>query len=253
MEYVKYKRAGPLAVIELARGKANAMNDDMVDELMTAVTGASADESVRGVVLASDRPKFFSGGFDVIEVFQYDREKMSEFFGRFIDLYESLRRLPKPVVGAVSGHAFAGGAILALACDFRVMAEGDFGFALNEINLGFVLTPGMITMALEAAGPVHARELLLSGSSLTPARAREIGLAAELAPSEEVLERALVRAAGLAEKPAQAFAALKRSLIEKAGHTEGKSDRDALGDFLDQWFSPEAEQRKRALVESLRR
>ena len=120
----------------MARGKANALNAPMVDELHgRRRAGARAD--VRGLVLASDRPKFFSGGFDVKEVFQYGREKMTSYFGSFMDLYEDLFRLPKPVVAAISGHSVAGGAVLALACDARVMAEGPFRFALNEVNLGW--------------------------------------------------------------------------------------------------------------------
>jgi len=80
----------------------------------------------------------------VKEVFQYGREDMTEFFGSFMDLYEGIFRLPKPVVAAVSGHSVAGGSVLALACDERVMAEGPFQFALNEVNLGVVLPPGVI-------------------------------------------------------------------------------------------------------------
>ena len=61
---------------------------------------------------------------------------MTAFFARFVELFERMRRLPKPVVAAMSGHAYAGGAILALACDVRVMADGA-GFALNEVDLGW--------------------------------------------------------------------------------------------------------------------
>jgi 3,2-trans-enoyl-CoA isomerase len=115
------------------------------------------------LVLASDRPNFFSAGFDVKEVFQYDREAMTSFFGAFMDLHETMFRLPKPVVAALSGHTVAGGAVLALACDIRVMAQGPFRFALNEVNLGIILPPGIVRMAVDAIGIRHARELFLSG------------------------------------------------------------------------------------------
>src|ERR1035441_8803263 len=151
----------------------------------------AADDSVRGLVLASGRPRFFSGGFDIREVFTYDRDGMAAFFGRFIDLYESLYGFPKPVVAALSGHTFAGGAILAIACDFRIMAEGDFGFALNEINLGLALSPTIRRMLADAVGVARVREVLLFGEPLTPARALEIGLVRELAPAEQVRDRAI--------------------------------------------------------------
>jgi len=80
----------------------------MVEELISIIGQARSTGAVRAIVLASANPKFFSPGFDVTEVFQYDRERMTEFFGRFIDLYEMMFRLPKPLVAAVSGHAYLG-------------------------------------------------------------------------------------------------------------------------------------------------
>src|SRR6185503_11897386 len=169
-----------LLVVTLARGKANALNSAMVEELTAAFSDAAASEDVKGVVLASDRPKFFSAGFDVVEVFGYDRETMREFFGRFIDLYEKMLRLPKPLVAAVNGHAYAGGAVLALACDARVMVRGEFGFALNEINLGMALPPGMIRLATQAVGVRNAWDMVVGGQTVTAERALEIGLAASV-------------------------------------------------------------------------
>src|SRR5215208_2201276 len=119
MEHIKTEINEGMLVIKMARGKANALNAAVVEELNLAIEDAGNNESVRGVVLASDREKFFSAGFDVQEVFEYDRETMREFFGRFIDLYEGMIGLAKPVVAAINGHAFAGGAVVALASDVR--------------------------------------------------------------------------------------------------------------------------------------
>jgi enoyl-CoA hydratase/carnithine racemase len=250
MPSIRTENTDGLLIVTLGRGKANALNAAMLEELHGAMAQAHAPD-VRGLVLASDRPNFFSGGFDVREVFQYDRETMTSYFGSFMDLYEDLFRLPKPVVAALSGHAVAGGAVLALACDVRVMAEGPFRFALNEVNLGVVLPPGVIRMAVDAIGGRHARELFLAGEPIAPARALEIGLVSELAPPENVLERAVARARALAEKPAGAFGGIKRTLIEVSGHGPAGADRRHLTRFIDNWFSPESEQRRKALLESL--
>jgi len=252
MEFTTVDRDGELLIITLARGKANPLNAAMVEELITAF-GAAASNDVRGVVLASDRPKFFSSGFDVGEVFQYDRDRMAEFFGRFIDLYESILHLPKPVVASVSGHAFAGGAVLALACDARVMADGEFGFALNEVNLGIVVPSGFVRMAIAAAGARNAREVILEGKTITPARALEMGLADEVVRPEAVLARAIARARELAAKPPQAFGAVKQLLLEATGHSAAFGDRFTLSQFIEHWFSSEAMERKQALTQSLRR
>jgi enoyl-CoA hydratase/carnithine racemase len=246
MPDIQCRRDGELAIIELARGKANALNAAMVDELLAATGAAAADASVRGIVLASARPRFFSGGFDLEEVFSYDPAKMTEFFGHFIDLYELLLAAPKPVIAAVSGHAVAGGAVLSLACDFRVMAQGDFHFALNEVALGVVLPEGVHRMVFHAVGTQHAASLLLAGEAIRPQRAYEIGLAAELAAPEQVLPRAISRARALAAKPASAYAAIKRMLRASAG------DRQCLPRFIEQWFSPESVASRRALAEKVK-
>jgi len=249
MEHIQSERDGDLLILTMARGKANALNHVMVSELSNAVGEAARDSSVRGLVLASNRPRFFSSGFDVREVFAYDREGMARFFGGFIDLYEGVYRCPKPVVAALSGHAFAGGAILASACDFRIMAEGDYGFALNEINVGLALSGGMRRMVVHAAGLTGARELLLLGEPISPARALEIGLVKELAPAEEVRGRAITLARFLAAKPAAAYHEMKRSLREFSGADEGPGDREMLlQPFLDMWFSTEAREARTATI-----
>ena len=250
MTSIRAEKAEGLLIATMARGKANALNAAMVDELNSVLAQSHAHD-VHGLVLASGCPNFFSAGFDVKEVFQYDREAMTSFFGAFMDLYENLFRLPKPVVAAISGHAVAGGAILALACDIRVMAEGPFRFALNEVNLGIVLPPGIVRMAVDALGPRHARELFLGGETLTPSRALEIGLVSELADPDQVLHRAMARARDLAAKPAGAFGAIKQTLIEVSGHSSAGDDRHQLSRFIDHWFTPESTERRQALIDSM--
>jgi len=248
VEHILSERDENLLILSLARGKANALNYALVDELCTAVSAAAADGSVRGLVLGSDRPRFFSSGFDIREVFQYDREQMASFFGRFIDLYESLYRFPKPVVAALSGHTFAGGAILAIACDFRIMAMGDFGFALNEVNLGLALSPGIRRMLVSAVGVARGREVLLFGEPLSPVRAHEIGLVRELAPADQVRGRAIACARFLAAKPPVAYREIKRSLRESMGADDAPGDRATLAQFLDMWFSEEARECRREVA-----
>jgi enoyl-CoA hydratase/carnithine racemase len=251
MTDIRTENVDGLLIATMSRGKANALNVAMVGELNAALAQAR-DASIRGLVIASDRPKFFSAGFDAKEVFAYDRAAMTTFFGAFMDLYEGLFRLPKPVVAALAGHTVAGGAILALVSDVRVMADGPYQFALNEVNLGIILPPGLVRIAVDVMGMRQARELFLGGEPMTPARALETGLVSELAAPEKVLERAIVRARALADKPAVAFGAIKQSFIDAGGHGPAGSDRQDLGRFIDHWFLPDSVQRRQALIESLR-
>jgi enoyl-CoA hydratase len=253
MEHLTVTRDGDVLVATMARGKANALNSAMVEELHQVTAQARDEAAVRAFVLASASTRLFSGGFDLGEVFGYDDARMRAFFDRFVSLLDTLRTLPKGTVAAVSGHAYAGGALLALACDFRVMAEGDAGFAINEVNLGLVLpVEGTRWMAPLLAGTT--RELLLGGVPLTSQRAREIGLASALAPAEGVRDRAVALARALAEKPPLAFAAIKRGILEATGSLEDVRDRGAfVDDFMKYWSGEESRARRRAVLESMKR
>jgi len=248
-QFIKCETDGEVAILSMRRGKANPLNSQMVDELYNAFVEADYNDGVRAVVLASDLPNFFSAGFDVIEVFRFDRVSMTEFFGRFIDLYELIVHFKKPVVAAVNGHAYAGGAVLALSCDARVLSDGNFGFALNEVNLGMVLPPGMIRMAVRAVGISAGRDMVMFGASLNPRQALETRLAAELASPDDVLGRAVAMARELGSKPPAAFAAVKALFLKAASEPAG-GDREGLDQFVEQWFSPECTAKRESMIES---
>ena len=136
---------------------------------------------------------------------------------RFIRFFDTLRHLPKPTVAGLNGHTYAGGSILALACDERIMAEGDFQFALNEVTLGVVLPARMVqALAAVVPGPT-ARQMFLEGHAWRAQDAQLHGIVDELVPLSSVRHRALTLARQLASKPPRAFAAHKRALVETGG------------------------------------
>jgi Delta3-Delta2-enoyl-CoA isomerase len=251
MQHLECGKQDGILVVRMGRGKANALNRALVEDLNLAVDEAIRDESVRGMVLSSAVPRFFSSGFDVREAFSYDRETMVLFFARFVDLYDSLFRIPKPTVAAIAGHAYGGGAMLATACDLRIFSRGPFGFALPEVNLGVSLPPCFIRMLTSVVGAGRARELALSGDPVSAERALGIGLACELVEPEEALPRALERCAALARKPAAAFAAMKHTLREAADCGRDACDRGFVEEFIAQWYSPESEESRKKLAGSV--
>ena len=127
------------------------------------------------------------------------------------------------------------------------------GFALNEVNLGVVVPSGFMRMAIAAVGVKNAREVILEGKTITPARALEMGLVDAVVKPEDVLERAISRARELAGKPPLAFGAVKQLFLEATGHSAAFTDRFTLSQFIEHWFSPEAMERKQALIQSMRR
>jgi 3,2-trans-enoyl-CoA isomerase len=253
VQHITLEREEGILVITLARGKANALNCEMVEELQQALNHARADERTHGVVLTSSAPKMFCGGFDVQEVFSYAPDKLTRYMARFIRLFDTLRHLPKPTVAAISGHSYAGGSILALACDERIMAEGDFQFALNEVTLGVVLPPRMVqALAAVVPGPT-ARQMFLEGHAWRAQEALSHGIVEELVPAGNIRHRALTIARQLASKPPRAFSAHKQALVEAAGgppYTPEEID-DMAAQFSAVWFDEECQCYRDLLVSRL--
>jgi enoyl-CoA hydratase/carnithine racemase len=252
MRHLELTNHDGLLAIRMARPRANALNSEVLSELGEALERAARDESVRSVVLASAVDGIFSAGFDAREIFPFGGEEIRGFFASFVGVCHAILDLPKPVVAAIEGHAIAGGAILALACDLRVMGEGDYGFAINEINLGLVLSQAILQMAVTAMGAGAARELILEGATIGPARAHAVGLAAEVTQAGQAFARAEARARGMAAKPPQAFAAVKRLFRE---NTVAPLDRElnALDNFVACWVSEESRERRNQLAAALRK
>jgi enoyl-CoA hydratase/carnithine racemase len=254
MQHIRLEREDDIVVVTLVRGRANALNEEMVGELQQAFNHAHADPHTRGVILTSASPKMFSAGFDVQEVFFYDTPRMTRFMRAFLRLFDTLRYLPKPVVAALPGHTYAAGAILALVCDVRVMSEGDFGFALSEVNIGVVL-PARVIHALASEIPLQTgHALFLEGHVFKAGDALAAGLVDELVPAGNVSFRAATRVRELAHKPPHAFAGHKRALVDLAGgppYTDDALDQ-MVAEFMTVWDSDESREARSTLIDRLR-
>lgn len=243
MEHLRYELVEGTAVITLSRGKANPFHLPMIREMRDAFDRAEREGSA--VIWTSDRPRFFSAGFDVTEVFQYERPDLKEFLETYSTLVGRVLQSPKPTIAALPGQTYAGGAILALACDFRVMAEGAYGIALSEINIGVNVPEHVFWLLADAVGMNRAKSMFLTGKPILASDAAAAGLVYELAPESEVLPRALALAKELAAKPARTYAAIKQMTLGFRPAWAGPvTDVEA-------WFTPEAQEFKRKLREQL--
>ncbi|MEE8391251.1 MAG: enoyl-CoA hydratase/isomerase family protein [Anaerolineae bacterium] len=132
--YTEYRDR--VAIVKLNRPVTNALNLQLVDELTETLQNVRHDANVHSLVLGSSNEKFFSIGFDIPQLFELDRESFTKFYQAFNRVCLDLYTLPKPTVAAIPGHAIAGGCILALCCDYRLIAQGRKLMGLNEIKLG---------------------------------------------------------------------------------------------------------------------
>ena len=235
--------------LRLNRPPANALSPALMDEIRSAVEGAVAD-GVEAVVL-SGRPGMFSAGLDVPYLLTLDRDGITDAWQRFFSLLGSLAACPVPIAAALTGHSPAGGAVLSMFCDYRVMAEGPFKIGFNEVQVGIVL-PAIFQRAIgRLVGRRQAERIAVAGLMIESAEALSINLVDELLPVEEVVPRAIEWCRFMLALPRNAMlttrAHARRELIEDFRRVP-KSDLEAL---VECWFSEETQAALRAMVARL--
>jgi enoyl-CoA hydratase len=250
---VRIETRGDLAVLRLDKARGNAIDEPLVDALHEAGRSLGADAGVRGVLLASAHPSMFCPGLDLLRLIEYDRSAMESFMLRFAETVWALYGLPKPVVAAVGGHAVAGGCILALTADYRVLKRGGAQMGLNEVRLGVPL-PWSVSVLLRTVVPsASLSQVGLLGRNFGGEEARAVGLVDELADAEGFEDRCLARLGEYAEKDAHAFGTTKTYLRAEALRLMAAHERERISEFLDGWFSEPTRARLRGMVEELRR
>jgi len=238
-----------LATIRLGREHGNAINGDLLQDLLSAYQEAAVDSEVRGVLLAS-AGKLFSPGLDLRELLEFDRTRMQRFMARLTACLIVMYTCPKPVVAAVRGHALAGGCVLALTADRRCLREGAM-IGLNEVKVGVPLPFGVSLILREAARTPRTEEVALLGRNYSGAEAVEVGLAHEVLPEDGFEEKCLERLAELATRDPKAYATTKRYLRSRTVERIRASDFPLLEEFLDCWFSAATRARIESIVSEL--
>jgi len=250
MNGIRIERQGRLAVLRLDKARGNAIDAPLVEALVAGAEELAEDDSVGGVLIASAHPKLFCPGLDLVSLSRCDRDAMDRFMARFAAAVWALYGLPRPVVAAVGGAAVAGGCILALTADHRVLKRGA-PIGLNEVKVGVPL-PWSVTLLLRAT--VHAPALsriALLGRNFTDEEALEVGLADEVVDGEGFEAKALARLEEFADKDPVALVATKAWLREGVLAEMKAKEAERRPVFLDRWFSEATQSRIRATVEAL--
>jgi enoyl-CoA hydratase/carnithine racemase len=242
-------RHDDIAEIRLARPPVNALDLELLRMLRGSLDDV-VQGGARGVVL-SGAPGMFSAGVDVPALLKLDRAGVRAFWRAFFDMGCALARAPVPVVAAITGHSPAGGAVLSLFCDYRVMAEGPYRIGLNEVQVGLVV-PDCIQFALRrVVGAYRAERLLVAGAMVEAAEALACGFVDETTGVDQVVTRARVWLDDLLTRPAHSMLATRR--IARADLVEVWADVDALpiDDFVEGFYHPQTQATLRALVARL--
>lgn len=256
-ELVQIRNHGDIREIRLARPPVNALDADLCRALIGALNTALG-ENVRGIVLAGNE-RIFSAGMDVPHLLSHgdDRDALLDSWHAFFGAARTLAESRVPVVAAISGHAPAGGCVLALCCDYRVMARSidparPFAIGLNETQVGLVVPEGIQRLLRRVVGPYRAERLLVSGEMVPAERALEIGLVDELVEQADVTARAVAWLQQLLHLPhhpmLQTRAIARHDLVQALSPEFIQLDR-----FIDAWHAADTQTALRALVEKLKK
>jgi Delta3-Delta2-enoyl-CoA isomerase len=247
---VTLKRDGAIGIVHLERNHGNAINGELVDALLAALGEAEAEPGIQGLLLTS-AGKIFCPGLDLQELSALDRPSMERFMRRFAAAVLSLYVFPKPVVASMHGHALAGGCVLGLCADWRVLRRGAL-IGLNEVKVGVPLPFGVALIVRDAVPKNRVVEVSLLGRNHSDDEALRAGLADELADAGVVEAAARARLDEFLSKDAAAFTVTKRYLRSPVVERVRANDLSLLPEWLDAWFSPGTRERVRAIVDELK-
>jgi 2-(1,2-epoxy-1,2-dihydrophenyl)acetyl-CoA isomerase len=208
---LRVETADAVCTITLDRPEAlNALTVQLKNELIAALEDVGGDASVRAIVLTG-AGRAFCAGQDLRERLAPSAAPLDvEIRTRYNPIIRAMRRMPKPIVGAINGVAAGAGASLAFACDIRIAAEGS-SFLLAFGRVGLVPDSGATWLLPRLIGGAKAAELALTGDSLSAADAERLGLVARVVPAEAVVVEAQALAARLAAGAPLAIALTKQA------------------------------------------
>jgi enoyl-CoA hydratase len=208
-ENILLRSQGRVGIVQLNRPQAlNALNGALMAELIAALEAFDADEAI-GCVMITGNEKAFAAGADIKQMAQATVVQMID--SPFIGYWDSLARIAKPIVAAVSGWCLGGGCELAMACDLIVAAESAV-FGQPEINLGIIPGAGGTQRLTRAVGKALAMDMVLTGRRLSAQEALSAGLVARVLPSEGFGEAALAVAVEIAGKSPLALRMAKEAI-----------------------------------------
>ena len=246
---------GRIRELRLARPPVNALDPALCRALITTLDAAVAD-GVDAVVL-SGAPGIFSAGLDVphLMALGQDRQALHAGWGAFFGAARSLAALRIPVVAALTGHAPAGGCVLSLCCDYRVMARSPnpakpFMIGMTETQVGLAVPEGAQQLMRRVIGPYRAERLLVSGSMVAADEALRIGLVDTVVEVDQVVPHALEWLSTLLALP-RAPMLLTRSLARADLVRALEPQNLDLERFVEGWYDADTQAGLRALLARL--
>ncbi len=247
--FVRYERADSVGYIVLNRPPANSYEIEFMRHLNTAIDQANEDERSKIIVVKSALEKFFSAGAD-IKAFAAnstaDNMRMVEV------AHQALAKIPKSskiFIAAIHGHALGGGLEIALACDLRLAASGNYRIGLPEVTLGLLPGNGGTQRLSRLIGANKALELMITGQTLLPEEAEKLGIVNKTFPADSFMDEVEAYVKNLAAGATKAISYIKKAVYDGiAMHidTAMELERNLIAELFD---SEDAKEGLKAFVE----
>jgi enoyl-CoA hydratase len=248
---MKLERHDHIGILYVDTDRNNAINDEFIREAHQLMDEAEHDPGIRALVVTSTHRTIFCPGVDLPSLIGRSAPEMRRFYDALTGLVRRKVEYPKPEVYALNGHTIAGGCMMALAGDHRVMANGRFALGLMEIDVGLAAPIGVVEMLRHFVGGRVTERMVFSGERFPPERALALGLVEEVVEPDRLMERALEHARLLGAKPAGGYRRLKGYARQALAERMRALDAANLDGLVEQWFSAETQRLVAAAVERM--
>jgi enoyl-CoA hydratase/carnithine racemase len=209
---VTFSKSESVGYIILDRPPANSYEIGFMRDLDAAVEAAEGETDVQVVILRSASEKFFSGGADIKAFMANSTADNMEMVRTAHGALDKMATSSKIFIAVIQGHAMGGGLEMALACDLRFAAEGSYRMGLPEVTLGLLPGNGGTQRLPRLIGANRALEMMLTGETVTPERALELGIVNRIFPEEQIEKETEAYAGKLAQGASRAVGSIKQAV-----------------------------------------
>jgi 3,2-trans-enoyl-CoA isomerase len=242
---------GGITELRIARPPINLIDVDVLKALRQALADAAANGQ-RGIIL-SGTPGVFSSGVDIAALVDGERAAVRAYWEQVFLLACEMAQYRQPIIAAITGHCLAAGALLAVFCDYRVMARGAWQLGLNEVRVGVALPACFQFAVRRVVGALNAERLLVFGRTLDPQQALDMGLVDELAHPANVVTFARERLNELLAMPRHGLTETRAIARDDLRQAFADIDALPLDEFVDAFLQPETQAVLRQVASQIRR
>ena len=207
---IRMDKRNDVAILAMDNSPENAFTMDMIQQFNAALDKIEADDAVRGVVVCGAGGQFFSSGMDLQYVQGLEADAIKKFFKTLFTFFHRAFVFPKPMVGAINGHAVASALAFSMCLDYRVMQKEKAVCTFPEIDVSIIPPSGCMAMVKYVIGERMTDLAFMSGRKFDASAALTAGMVDELAENKSVIDRAVTVAAELGAKKPRLFIEYKR-------------------------------------------